>query len=173
MKTWILPRYVIRSALFAMTGAVAGLWLLQIIFAYLSELENLSQTYTYLDALRFILYRSPYFLVEFIPTGALLGAVIGLGLLAANSELVVMRASGVSIYGIIGHAMLPAFLFVVISLALNQFILPITNQKASQIATHTATNDRLFTVNGYWARGSERNRARSTDCLYQLCQLRW
>lgn len=151
MKTWILPRYVIRSALFAMTGAVVGLWLLQIIFAYLSELENLSQTYTYLDALRFILYRSPYFLVEFIPTGALLGAVIGLGLLAANSELVVMRASGVSIYGIIGHAMLPAFLFVVISLALNQFILPITNQKASQIATHTTTNDRLFTVNGYWA----------------------
>ena len=66
MKTWILPRYVIRSALFAMTGAVVGLWLLQIIFAYLSELENLSQTYTYLDALRFILYRSPYFLVEFI-----------------------------------------------------------------------------------------------------------
>ena len=47
MKTWILPRYVIRSALFAMTGAVVGLWLLQIIFAYLSELENLSQTYTY------------------------------------------------------------------------------------------------------------------------------
>ena len=44
MKTWILPRYVIRSALFAMTGAVVGLWLLQIIFAYLSELENLSQT---------------------------------------------------------------------------------------------------------------------------------
>ncbi|STZ63250.1 Lipopolysaccharide export system permease protein lptG [Moraxella lacunata] len=151
MKAWILPRYVIRSALFAMMGAVAGLWLLQIIFAYLSELENLSETYTYLDALRFILYRSPYFLVQFIPTGALLGAVVGLGLLAGNSELVVMRASGVSVYRIIGYAMLPAFLFVVISLVVNQFILPTTNQKASQIATHTATTDKLFTVNGYWA----------------------
>ncbi len=150
MTAWILPRYVIRSALFAMTGAVVGLWLLQVIFAYLSELENLSETYTYVDALKFILYRSPYFLVQFIPTGALLGAVIGLGLLAGNSELVVMRAGGVSIYRIIGFAMLPAFLFVLLSLAVNQFVLPTTNMKASQIVTHT-TEDKLFTVNGYWS----------------------
>lgn len=150
MKAWILPRYVIRSALFAMMGAVVGLWLLQIIFAYLSELENLSETYTYFDALRFILYRSPYFLVQFIPTGALLGAVIGLGLLAGNSELVVMRAGGISVYRIIGYAMLPAFLFVMISLAVNQFVLPTTNDKASQIANHLP-NKKLFTVNGYWA----------------------
>ena len=40
MNSWILPRYVIRSALFAMLGAVVGLWLLQMVFAYLSEMEN-------------------------------------------------------------------------------------------------------------------------------------
>lgn len=37
----ILPRYVIRSAFWAMMGAVLGLWLLQMVFAYLSELEEL------------------------------------------------------------------------------------------------------------------------------------
>lgn len=150
MKAWILPRYVIRSALFAMMGAVVGLWLLQMVFAYLSELENLSDTYTFKDALAYIMYRSPYFLVQFIPTGALLGAVVGLGLLAGNSELVVMRAGGISVYRIIGYAMLPAFLFVMISLAVNQFVLPTTNDKASQIANHLP-NKKLFTVNGYWA----------------------
>lgn len=150
MKSWILPRYVIRSAFFAMLGAVVGLWLLQMVFAYLSELENLSDTYTFKDALAYIMYRSPYFLVQFIPTGALLGAVVGLGLLAGNSELVVMRAGGISVYRIIGFAMLPAFLFVIISLAVNQFILPTTNDKASQIANHLP-NKKLFTVNGYWA----------------------
>lgn len=150
MKAWILPRYVIRSALFAMMGAVVGLWLLQMVFAYLSELENLSDTYTFKDALAYIMYRSPYFLVQFIPTGALLGAVVGLGLLAGNSELVVMRAGGISVYRIIGYAMLPAFLFVMISLAVNQFVLPTTNDKASQVANHLP-NKKLFTVNGYWA----------------------
>ncbi|OPH38329.1 LPS export ABC transporter permease LptG [Moraxella equi] len=150
MKAWILPRYVIRAALFAMMGAVVGLWLLQMVFAYLSELENLSDTYTFKDALAYIMYRSPYFLVQFIPTGALLGAVVGLGLLAGNSELVVMRAGGISVYRIIGYAMLPAFLFVMISLAVNQFVLPTTNDKASQVANHLP-NKKLFTVNGYWA----------------------
>lgn len=145
----ILPRYVIRSAFLAMMGAVVGLWLLQMVFAYLSELENLSDTYTFINALQFILYRSPYFLVQFIPTGALLGAVIGLGLLAGNSELVVMRAGGVSIYRIIGWTMIPAFLFVLVSLGVNQFILPTTNQKASAIAGHS-TDTKLISVQGYW-----------------------
>lgn len=145
----ILPRYVIKSALFAMLGAVVGLWVLQMVFAYLSELEELSESYTFVDALWFILYRSPYFLVQFVPTGALLGAVIGLGLLAGNSELVVMRAGGVSVYRIIGWTMIPAFLFVLLSLGVNQFVLPITNQKAAAIARHEA-DSKLVSVQGHW-----------------------
>lgn len=150
MKLGILPRYVMTSALLSMLGAVAGLWLIQMVFAYLSELENLSETYTFIDALWFILYRSPYFLVQFMPTGALLGAVIGLGLLAGNSELVVMRAAGVSIYRIIAWTMVPAFLFVVLSLMVNQFVLPITNQKANNIINRI-DHDKPISVNGYWS----------------------
>lgn len=150
MTAWILPRYVIRSALLAMVGAVLGLWLLQMVFAYLSEMENLSETYRLTDAWWYIFYRSPYFLVQFIPTGALLGVVVGLGLLAGNSELVVMRAAGIGVYRIIGWAMLPAFLFVLISLSINQFVLPASNQKAASIAEHK-DDDKLISVNGYWA----------------------
>lgn len=150
MKKYLLSGYVMRSVLFAMLGAVVGLWVLQMVFAYLSELENISETYKLKDVWWFIIYRSPYFLIQFIPTGVLLGAVVGLGLLANNSELVVMRASGIGVYRIIGWAMIPAFLFVVISLAVNQFILPITNQKASDVASHTNDKKPIF-VDGYWA----------------------
>ena len=162
MNSWILPRYVIRSALFAMLGAVVGLWLLQMVFAYLSEMENLSETYRLSDAWWYIFYRSPYFLVQFIPTGALLGVVVGLGLLAGNSELVVMRAAGISIYRIIGWAMLPAFLFVLISLSINQFILPISSQKAAAI-TGSGSDGKLIAVNGYW---SVEQHDSGTDIVY-------
>ncbi|AKG14695.1 ABC transporter permease [Moraxella bovoculi] len=150
MKSHILAKYVIRAAFLAMLGAVLGLWLLQLIFSYLNELEDLNDTYTVMDALKFILYRSPYFLVQFIPTGALLGAVVGLGLLAGNSELVSMQASGVSKYRIISWAMIPASVFVVLSLAVNQYVLPITNQKAEAINTRTPET-KLVSVNGYWS----------------------
>lgn len=150
MKVAILPYYVMKSALWFMLGAVVGLWLLQVLFAYLSELPDVSETYTAVDAFWYIVYRSPYFLVQFMPTGALLGAVIGLGLLADNSELVVMRAAGVSVYRIVGWVMVPAFLFVLLSLCVNQFVLPSSNQKADSIISRQS-QDGLVSVNGYWS----------------------
>lgn len=144
----ILSRYVKKSALFAMLFAVLGLWALQLVFAYLAELEDFTDTYTYVDALKYIAYRSPYFLEQFTPTGALLGAVIGLGLLANNSELIVMRAAGLSIYRIVGWVLQPAFIFVLLALAVNQYVLPHSNLKASQIREPDSAL--LASVKGYW-----------------------
>lgn len=144
----ILSRYVKKNAFFAILGAVLALWGLQLLFSYLAELDEVSDSYTYWQALQYIGYRSPQFLVQFIPTGALLGAVVGLGLLANKSELVVMRAAGVSIYRIVFWVLQPAILFVLLSLAINQFVLPLSNQKAHSIQdTDTAP---LATVSGYW-----------------------
>lgn len=128
-----LPLYVIKNTLLAMMGGVIGLWLLQAIFAYLSELENLSDSYTAIQALWYTIYRMPYFFVQFVGTGVLLGAVVGLGLLAGNSEIVVMRAAGISLYRIVGWAMVPAFLFVVLSLLVNEYVLPKTQILAKDI----------------------------------------
>lgn len=145
----VLGRYVKLNALLAIVAAVVGLWALQVLFSYLSELDALSDSYTMTDALTFIFYRSPYFLEEFMPTGALLGAVVGLGLLANKSELVVMRAAGVSIYRIVGWVLQPALLFVLLALAINQFVLPYSNQRANEINNEDNTS-LVTSVRGYW-----------------------
>ncbi len=145
----VLSRYVKINALLAIIAAVLGLWALQIVFSYLAELDSVTDTYTMSDAIKYIFYRSPYFLEEFIPTGALLGAVVGLGLLANKSELVVMRASGVSLYRIVSWVLQPALLFVLLSLAINQFVLPVSNQLAHDINSE-GDNLSITSVNGYW-----------------------
>ncbi|OLF37442.1 MULTISPECIES: LPS export ABC transporter permease LptG [unclassified Psychrobacter] len=145
----VLGRYVKTNALLAIIAAVVGLWALQVLFTYLSELEDLSDSYTMSDALRYIFYRSPYFLEQFMPTGALLGAVVGLGLLASKSELVVMRAAGVSIYRIVGWVLQPALLFVLLALILNQFVLPNSNQLAREINNEDSSS-LVTSVRGYW-----------------------
>ena len=144
----IISRYVKKNALFAMLFAVIGLWALQMIFAYLAELEDISESYTYFEALTYIFYKSPYFLEQFTPTGALLGAVVGLGLLANNSELMVMRAAGLSINRIVSWVLQPAFIFVILALAINQYVLPESNLKANQIRKPDTAI--LASVNGYW-----------------------
>ncbi len=145
----VLSRYVKLNALLAIIAAVIGLWALQLVFSYLSELDSLDDNYTMGEAIKYIFYRSPYFLEQFIPTGALLGAVVGLGLLANNSELVVMRAAGVSVYRIVGWVLQPALIFVVLALIINQFVLPYSNQLATAI--NSEDNSSLVTsVRGYW-----------------------
>lgn len=145
----VLSRYVKLNALLAIIAAIIGLWALQIVFSYLGELDSLSDDYTISEALKYILYRSPYFLEEFIPTGALLGAVVGLGLLANKSELVVMRAAGVSLYRIVSWVLQPALAFVILALVINQFVLPTTNQWAHEINS-IEDEVSITTVRGYW-----------------------
>ena len=145
----VLSRYVKLNALLAIIGAVIGLWALQLVFSYLSELDSLDDNYTVGQALKYIFYRSPYFLEQFVPTGALLGAVVGLGLLANKSELVVMRAAGVSVYRIVGWVLQPALIFVLLALAINQFVLPYSNQLAKEINSEDSTS-LVTSVRGYW-----------------------
>lgn len=148
MSAKILSNYVKRNAFFAITFSVLGIWLLQLVFAYLGELEDLSEAYTNVDIFYYILYRSPYYLQLFIPTGALLGAVLGLGILANQSELVVMRAAGVSIFRIVVWVLQPALLFVALALLANQFVLPVTNPLARQIGEEDKF--KIVNIQGYW-----------------------
>lgn len=144
----LLRRYVIKTAFWAMLFAVLGLWALQLLFSYLAEIEKLTDDYTYIQALSYIGYRAPYFLAQFMPTGALLGAVVGLGILANNSELTVMRSVGVSIYRMVGWVLQPAVLFVLLALGLNQYVLPSSNFNAQQLRQPDSSG--LTAVRGFW-----------------------
>lgn len=170
----VLSRYVKKNALSSILAAVVGLWLLQIVFSYLGELENISDSYTMSDAMRYIFYKSPHFLEQFIPTGALLGAVVGLGLLANNSELTVMQASGVSKSKIVSWVLQPAIIFVVIALLINQFVLPTSNHLADMVDDDSNQREIIEKVEGYWTvqprylAGSKENTliADGSDVLY-------
>lgn len=144
----LLKNYVRKQAFLAILGAIVGLLLLTLLFDYLAELDDIKESYSYSQALMFTLLNAPKSLQEYMPVGALLGAVIGLGLLANNSELTVMQASGLSRFRIVAWVLEPAVIFVIVGILLSQYVLPTSNALASQIkhkkplvATH---------LDGYW-----------------------
>ncbi len=57
-------------------------------------------SYSLPDALTYVALTMPQVAYDLLPVAALLGALLGLGALASNSELIVMRAAGVSIWRI-------------------------------------------------------------------------
>lgn len=151
----IVAKHVTQTTAFAMLGATAVLTILQVLFTYLGELGSLKADYNAWQALLYVLWSAPRYLYEILPISALIGAVLGLGTLASNSELIVMRSAGISLWRIVGWVMRSALLLVVLSFALSEWVIPYTNEHAASVKSHRSVAQ-LGEVKGYWSREGQR-----------------
>lgn len=150
----IVAKHVVWTTLLAMLGATLLLSGLQVLFTYLAELSDLNEHYTAWKALQYVLWSSPNYIYEIIPISALIGAVVGLGTMASNSELIVMRAAGISLWKIVSWVMRSAVFLVVISFALSEWVIPYTNEQAKSVKNYNYVAS-LGEVRGYWAKEND------------------
>lgn len=125
-----LDRYIgwtVFTAIMLVLLVIVGL---DAIAAFIDEAEDLSDTYDFIQVSLYILLTLPGRFYEYIPFAALIGCMLGLGQLASTSELVVLRASGVSIGRLVWVAMKPALFIALCGFALGEFVAP----KADQLA---------------------------------------
>ena len=169
-STQLLSRHVIKTVGLAMLGSAFLLLLLQLLFAYLAELGELKAGYSAFNALMFTLWEAPSFLYGILPIAGLIGAVIGLGSLASNSEIIIMRSVGISLWRIVGWVLRPALLLVVMSFALSQWVMPYSNEQAKVIQKQAGKSKKIGEVYGYWTR--EGNRYIYVDYANSLGQLK-
>ncbi|MBF7681754.1 LPS export ABC transporter permease LptG [Acinetobacter sp. B5B] len=151
----IVAKHVTQTTALAMLGATAVLTMLQVLFTYLAELSQLKHGYNAIQALQFVSWNTPHYLYQILPISALIGAVIGLGTLASNSELVVMRSVGVSLWRIVGWVIRSAMLLVILSFALSEWVIPYSSEKADQLKKYQTVAS-LGEVKGYWTREGQR-----------------
>ena len=144
----IMRRHVSKVTFTAMIGVVLILLVVQMLFVFLGQIGDLNDKYRIADALRFVLFETPNNLYPILPIGALVGAVVGLGSLASSSELVVMRASGISVWRIVGWVLRPALLLGLFAFALSQWVIPPASQSSQFIRSGAAVRDQA--VHGYW-----------------------
>ena len=96
MVVKLVDYYIGRAAILGTLAIWLGLTLLFILFAILGEVRDTQNDYTTTDALWFVTLTIPRMAYEVFPVSALLGALVGVGGLAAANELVAFRTSGVS-----------------------------------------------------------------------------
>ena len=97
----ILDRYLWSSTLQGILIAWIALVILDTFFAFINEAGKTNALYTTFQATIYLVYTLPSRFYEFFPTSVLIGTLLGLGNLAANSEFIAMRAAGVSIRNIV------------------------------------------------------------------------
>ncbi|MFW2371627.1 MAG: LptF/LptG family permease, partial [Gammaproteobacteria bacterium] len=119
----ILDRYIARTIV---SGTLMTLLVLGSLLAFVdfvSEIGDVGKAeYTVVDAASYVLLSLPKRLYELFPTAVLLGSLLGLGTLASNSELIVVRASGISIMRIVRSVLQAGLLVVVMVALIGEFI---------------------------------------------------
>lgn len=101
----------------------------------------------------YVLYAIPRDLEMFFPMSALIGGLIGIGMMASNSELVVMQAAGLSRFNIIKSVMKSATVLIVISILIGEFLAPAGESAARQIKAQAISGGSLISAeSGVWAK---------------------
>lgn len=146
-----LARYVASTVLSAMAIVLVLLLGLDVVFSFLGELEDLRDNYQSAQAFIYVLLTLPLRLYDMISVAALIGGMVGLGLLANHAELTVMRAAGLSVWRIVLWVMQPALLLVVGSLLIAEYVVPVSQPQAeaykAQALGQTVSSGELW---GYW-----------------------
>lgn len=129
----LIDRYLLGTML-ASTGIILLVLLgLGAFVNFVGQVDNVGEgSYTLLGALTFVALNLPQQAYEMLPVAALLGALLGLGALASNSELIVLRASGVSVWRLARSVAIGGLALMTVAAALGEFIAPPAEQYAKR-----------------------------------------
>jgi lipopolysaccharide export system permease protein len=109
------------------------------------------------NALWFVALTLPSEAVTLFPAAALLGAVLGLGRMASDNEIVALQAAGVSPRRIAAAALLAAALLALAGAALGEIIaVPLSARAHHQRAAALSRGRVLSTASGVWLRDGSR-----------------
>jgi LPS export ABC transporter permease LptG/LPS export ABC transporter permease LptF len=126
----ILDRYVLREVIPSFLLGIGVFTFVLLLNEILRLAKNLvTQSASLADASAILLHLLPSVLCLTIPMGFLLGVLIALGRLSADSEIVAMRASGVSLYRLLTPILLAAALAWAATSNLIIRVLPDSNQR--------------------------------------------
>jgi len=113
---------VLLNQILLVLGVLAG------VFVFVTFIDQVSYLgtgqYSLLDAIKYVLLSTPRIVYEVFPMAVLVGAILGLSLLAVDSELIVMRSSGISIGQITVAVLKLGFLLALVALLIGEFITP-------------------------------------------------
>jgi lipopolysaccharide export system permease protein len=125
--------YVMRTVGGAMFLVMVVVLSLDVIFAFIAELEDTRNEYQTLQALWYVALTLPRRIYDYLPLGAFMGCLVGLGSMASSSELTVIRAAGVSLKRIVWSAMKPALIVVLLGVAIGEYVAPTTERIAQSV----------------------------------------
>jgi lipopolysaccharide export system permease protein len=150
----ILDLYIGKILLRHILVTIVVLLGLFVFVTFIDELGDLDKgRYGITQIVQFVILKIPKILYEVFPMAALIGSILGLSVLARDSELIVMRAAGVSIQRIVGSVLKVGVILALLAMVMGEIISPFTETKAQKIRSESMqTNIGQESNTGVWLR---------------------
>lgn len=153
----VIDRYIAKTVILDTLSVLIALILLRTLFAFIDESGDIGKgDYQLIDALYFSILQLPARLYEMFPVSALIGGLVGIGRLATNSELIIMKASGMSLRQISFSVLKGTISLMIIVFLIGEFVTPKSSPLARQMQTVLISGGSLVkSTQGVWVK--ERN----------------
>ncbi len=150
----ILDRYIANHVIW---GSMLALFVLVGLFSFISFVDDLGTVgrgdYTVGNAVEYMLLTLPRRAFFLFPLAALVGTLVGLGVLASNLELSVMRASGTSSMRIGLAVMKAGLLLAILAMLVGELLAPFAERLAQQRRSVAVSDQLALNSNyGFWVR---------------------
>ena len=154
----VLDRYIMKTVF---GGVLIASLILLGIFVFVDFIGQMQYVgtadYGNMQALLYVFLRLPQRFYELAPSILLLGGILSMGALASNSELIVMRASGISPNRITRSVLQAGLLIALMVVLIGEFVVPNATSVAKTLRAEAL--EKKLIVGGYndiWARDGNR-----------------
>lgn len=150
----ILDIYIARTLLSTTTITLSVLIGLSALIKFVEQLRRVGQgDYDMTVAALYVLLSLPREIELFLPMATLLGALIGMGILAQSSELVVMQSAGMSRSQITVSATKSIVVIIIAIMAIGEYVTPQSESKAKEIRTQALSGGSILSSDSVtWAK---------------------
>jgi len=152
----IINRYLFNAIAGPTALVMTVLLSLGAFIEFVSQLDDLGQgDYTMWVAIKYVALKMPRVAAGLLPVSVLLGSLLGLGALASSSELIVMRAAGVSVRKLAGSVALSGLVFAILGGVVGEFMAPQMDLFARQLRAVAKSGNADLAGSSAWLRDSD------------------
>ena len=149
----ILDLYIGKILIGYITVTILVLLGLFSFVTFIDELGNLDRgNYGIVQVVQFVVLSIPKILYEVFPMAALIGSIMGLSVLARDSELIVMRAAGISVQRIVFSVLKVGIILAFVAMVMGELVSPYTEKKAQSVRAESIQSNIKRQNFGLWLR---------------------
>lgn len=129
-----LSRYLSRELISSILLITLALLAMFAFFDLIQELDSIGKgNYGMVSAMLFVLLSVPGHVYEVVPVGVLIGALYSLARFSRDSELVVLRVSGVSMLRLAGVMLRVGLVFAALTFLVGELVTPLSEKTAQRM----------------------------------------